>query len=96
MGVMAKLGPFCRRDNYSLVRGVLERFMTHLSIWSLHVYVVLGLPLGGSPDARLVAAVLVEGVGRPYQLLHIWDQLLLASPTFQCMPTQQPTTASPT
>ena len=29
-----------------------------------------------------------------YQLLHIWDQLLHASPTFQCKPTHQPTSTS--
>ena len=63
LGVMAKLGPFCRRDNCSLVRGVLERLITYLSVWSLHVCVVMGLPLGGSPGAGLVTAVLVEGVG---------------------------------
>ena len=41
----------------------MERLITHLSVWSLHVCMVLGLPLGGSPGAGLVAAVLVEGVG---------------------------------
>ena len=63
LGVMAKLGPFCKRDNCSLVRGVLERLITHLSIWSLHVCVLMGLLLGGSLGAGLVVAVLVEGVG---------------------------------
>ena len=29
-----------------------------------------------------------------YQLLHIWDQLLHASPMFHCKPTQQPTTTA--
>ena len=36
-GVMAKLGPFCRRDNCSAVRGVLERLITHLSMWLVPV-----------------------------------------------------------
>ena len=31
LGVIAKFGPFCRRDNCSLVRGVWERLITHLS-----------------------------------------------------------------
>ena len=48
---------------FALVRGVLERLITHLSIWSLHVWVLLGLPLGGSPCVVWVAVVLVEGVG---------------------------------
>ena len=63
LGVMAKLGPFSRRDNCSLVRGVLERLITHLSVWSVHVWVLLGLLLGGSPFVVWVAVVLVEGVG---------------------------------
>ena len=44
---MAKLGPFCSNVNRSAVRGVLERFMTHLSMWSLHVLGLRGLPLVG-------------------------------------------------
>ena len=47
LGVMAKLGPFCSNVNWSAVRGVLERFMTHLSVWSLHVLGLGGLPLVG-------------------------------------------------
>ena len=43
--------------------GVLERLITHLSIWSLHVWVLMGLLLGGSPGVVWVAIVLVEGVG---------------------------------
>ena len=43
--------------------GGLERLITHLSAWSLHVCVLMGLPLGGSPGAGWVAVVLVEGVG---------------------------------
>ena len=31
-----------------------------------------------------------------YQLLHIWDHLLQASPTLQCKPTNHPTTSSTT
>ena len=31
-----------------------------------------------------------------YQLLHIWDHLLQASPTLQCKPTNHPTTPSAT
>ena len=60
LGVMAKLGPFCKRDNCSLVRGVLERLITHLSMWLVHVWLVLD---GGSPGAGWVAAAWVEGVG---------------------------------
>ena len=39
LGVMAKLGPFWSRDNCSLVRGVLDRLMTHFSI---HVWLSAG------------------------------------------------------
>ena len=61
---MAKLGPFCRRDNRSLVRGVLERLLTHLSMWLIHVWLVLVLMLDeGSPAAGWVATAWVEGVG---------------------------------
>ena len=63
LGIVVKFGPFCKRDNCLLVRGVLERLITHLSVWSLHVCVLMGLLLGGSPGVGLVAAVLVEGVG---------------------------------
>ena len=35
--MMAQLGPVCRRDNCSLVREVLERLVTHLSVQSVHV-----------------------------------------------------------
>ena len=31
-----------------------------------------------------------------YQLLHIWDHLLMVSPTLQCKPSSLPTTSSPT
>ena len=60
LGVMAKLGPFCRRDNCSLVRGVLERFMTQLPMWSVHAWLVLE---GGSPGAGLMSNVPMVGVG---------------------------------
>ena len=46
LGVMVKLGPFCRRHNCSLVRGVLERLITHLSMWLIHVWLVLVLEEG--------------------------------------------------
>ena len=59
---MAKLGPFWRKDNYSLVRGVPERLITHLSMWLVHVWLVLVLE-EGAPGAGQVATVLVEGVG---------------------------------
>ena len=57
LGVIAKFGPFCRRDNCLLVRGFFERLMTHLSI---HVW---GLPLVGIAGVVWVAILLVEGVG---------------------------------
>ena len=60
MGVMAKLGPFWRRDNCLLVRGVLDRLITHLSMWLVHVWLVLE---EGSPGAGWVAAARVESVG---------------------------------
>ena len=63
LGVMAKLGPFCSRDSWSTVRGVLERFMTHLSMWSLLVLELYGLPLVGFAWVDWVVVVLVEGVG---------------------------------
>ena len=34
LGVMAKLGPLCSRDNCSLVRGILDRLITHLLVQS--------------------------------------------------------------
>ena len=61
---MAKLGPFWRRDNCLLVRGVPERLITHLSMWLVHVWLVLVLVLEeGSLGAGWVAATWVEGVG---------------------------------
>ena len=63
LGVMVKLGLFCRRDNCSTVRGVLERSITHLSMWLVHVWLWLVLPLGGGPGAESVATAWVEGVG---------------------------------
>ena len=32
LGVMAKLGPFWRSESWSVVRGVWESFITHLSV----------------------------------------------------------------
>ena len=63
LGVMAKLGPFCSRDNCSLVRGVLERLITHLSDGSLHVCGLGGLLLVGFPCDVSMDVWLVEGVG---------------------------------
>ena len=61
--MMAKLGPFWRRDNCSLVRGVSERLITHLSMWLVHVWLVLVLVLEeGSLGAGWVVTAWVEGV----------------------------------
>ena len=60
LGVMAKLGPFCKGDKCSVVRGS-DRLITHL-VWLLLVHV--SLELVGSLGVVLGAAsVLVEGVG---------------------------------
>ena len=62
MGVFrgdGKIGSFWSSDNCSMVRGVLDRLITHLLVWSVHVS--LGLE-GGSLGAGLEAGVLVEGV----------------------------------
>ena len=59
-GVIAKLGPLCSRDNCSLVRGVLDKLITHLLVQSVHVCLVLE---GGSLGAGLETVVLLEGVG---------------------------------
>ena len=37
LGVMAKFGPFCRSDNCSRMRGVLDKLITHLLVQSIHV-----------------------------------------------------------
>ena len=60
LGVIAKLGPFCSRDNCSLVRGVLDRLITHLLVQSIHVLLRLE---GGNLGAGLGSLVLLEGVG---------------------------------
>ena len=60
LGVIAKLGPFCNRDNCSLVKGGLDRLVTHLLVQSIHVWLVLE---GGSLGAGLESVVLLEGVG---------------------------------
>ena len=61
--MIAKLGPFCNKDNCSLDMGVLERLMTHLSNGALHVCGLGGLPLVGLAWAVCVDTGLVEGVG---------------------------------
>ena len=38
-------GPFCRRDNHSVVRGVLDKFLTHLLVLSVFLHVSLELVL---------------------------------------------------
>ena len=58
--MIAKLGPFCTRDNCSLVRGVLDGLITHLLVQSIHVWLVLD---GGNLGAGLESVVLLEGVG---------------------------------
>ena len=63
LGTMAKFGPFCRRVNCLLDRGVLERLITHLPNGALHVCGSGGLPLLGLPCVVGLAIVVVEGVG---------------------------------
>ena len=58
--MIARLGPFCRRNNCSLVRGILDKLITHLFVWSVHVSLLLE---GGHPVAGLEDTVLVEGGG---------------------------------
>ena len=74
LGVMAKLGPFWSRDNCSLVRGVLDKLMTHLLVWLVHVWLLLE---GGSPVVELEAVVLMEvggsGCGRNCWIAGIWS-----------------------
>ena len=73
LGVMAKLGPFWSRDNCSGVRGVLDRLITHLLVWSLALHVSIELE-GGSlvpPLGAIVVSMLMEGVG-PW----VWQELL--------------------
>ena len=60
LGVIAKLCPFCSRDNCSLVRRVLDRLITHLLVQSVHVWLRLE---GGSLGAGLESVALLEGVG---------------------------------
>ena len=47
--MMAKLGPFWRRDSCWMERGVLERLITHLSAGALHV-----CGLGGVATDRVI------------------------------------------
>ena len=67
--MIANLGPFCSRDNYSLVKGVLDRLITHLLVQSVHESLWLE---GESQGAGLESVVLVEGVG-PW----VWQELKL-------------------
>ena len=60
---MAKLGPFCRRDNCSGMRGVLDRLMTHLLVQSLVLHVSLELRCGCPGVAVGAGSALEEGVG---------------------------------
>ena len=57
------MGPFCRRDNYSWVRGVLERLMTHLSMWLVHVWLETDCLGAGWLAAGWKSAAWVEGMG---------------------------------
>ena len=65
LGVMAKSGPFCRRDNCSKVRGVLDKFITHLLVQSIHVCRWLDCwgPGAGWGAGAGASAVLEGGVG---------------------------------
>ena len=60
--MMAKLGPFWRRDSCWLERGVLERLITHLSAGALHVCGLGGLQLIGLSCVGGWTMVVVEGV----------------------------------
>ena len=60
---MAKLGPFCRSDNCSGVRQVLDKLITHLLVWSIHVCNWLECWGLGAGWGAGVGAVLVEGMG---------------------------------
>ena len=67
---MAKLGPFWSRESWLLVRGALERLMTHLDVWSEAWLGLLGLAVVGWLLAVLVADVeVLEGVGCLGELL---------------------------
>ena len=57
------MGPFCRRDNCSWVRGVLERLMTHLSMCLVLVWLKVGCLGAVWLAAGWKSAVWVEGVG---------------------------------
>ena len=63
---MAKLGPFCKRDNCSVVRGVLDRLKTHFLVQSMVVHVSLELEGGWSlvlEGAVGAGSAVVEVVG---------------------------------
>ena len=88
LGVMAKLGPFWSRDNCSLVRRVSDKLMTHLLVWSVHVWLLLE---GGSPVVELETTVLMEGgralgVAGTVGLLEFGVEVLLnPDGTFGCL-----------
>ena len=74
---MAKLGPFWRSDNCSVVRGAFDKLITHLLVWSWFIHVSLELE-GWSLGAE---SVLVEGVGAmdvagTTGFLEVWVELL--------------------
>ena len=61
--MMAKLGPFWRRDSCWMERGVLERLITHLSAGAIHVCGLGGLLLIGLSCVGGWDMVVVEGAG---------------------------------
>ena len=75
LGGYGKLGLFSRRDNCSVVRGILDRLMTHILVQLVVVHVSLELEgrwllmLEGAMDAE---SALVEGVGS-----WVWQGLLV-------------------
>ena len=88
LGVIAKLGPFCSRNNCSLVRGVLDRLITHFLVQSICVWLRLE---GGSLGAGLEPVVLLEGVGAlgvagtEVGLEVVVEVLDILDGTFQCL-----------
>ena len=78
---MAKLGPFWRSNNCSVVRVFFDRLITHLLVQSLFIHVSVELE-GWSLGAILaVESVLVEGVGAmdvagTTGLLEVWVEVL--------------------
>ena len=86
--MIAKLGSFCSRDNCSLVRGVLDRLITHLLVQSVYVWLRLE---GGSLGAGLESVVLLEGVGAMGVAGTVvrWEAVVevldIVDGTFQCL-----------